>query len=171
MTEARTTAHARPVAPAVPTFRAGSGVPENLGAPRRSARYCAFASQSRGIRFCAFASQNRGGGLRAARLGPARPDRLNNALRLMRAPAVGSGRDGRPRGALGAKCPTALPCGLGKDAGAPFTFHGHRLSSLYRGSWLAGLPFIFLKIRKILSSVAGEAIAYLEKDERAGGMA
>jgi hypothetical protein len=60
---------------------------------------------------------------------------------------------------------------LGKDAGAPFTFHGHRLASLFREALLPGLPFIFPKIRKILSFVAGGAIAYLEKDERAGGAA
>lgn len=59
----------------------------------------------------------------------------------------------------------AAPCGSGPDTGSVFTFHGHRLASLYRTAMMPGMSFIFPKIRKIPTPVAGGAIAYLEKDE------
>ena len=46
----------------------------------------------------------------------------------------------------GARPLPAPPRGLYEDAGSPFTFHGHRLSSLYRGASVQHIPFIFLKI-------------------------
>lgn len=46
----------------------------------------------------------------------------------------------------GARPFPAPPRGLYEVAGTPFTFHGHRLSSLYRGVSVHHIPFIFLKI-------------------------
>jgi hypothetical protein len=67
----------------------------------------------------------------------------------------------------GSARPTS-PGDLGQGTPAPFTFHGHRLASLYRADRTPRNPFIFLKIRTAEASVAGAAMAYLVKDEKGG---
>ncbi|MEC3860231.1 hypothetical protein VK792_02960 [Mesobacterium sp. TK19101] len=71
---------------------------------------------------------------------------------------------------LVAQHPTGPAPACCKDRGTPFTFHGHRLSSLYREKRRQLKPFIFLKILKKLSVVASAAIEYLEKDESRMGV-
>ena len=69
------------------------------------------------------------------------------------------------QGDLGARIPSG-PSRLFSKAAGPFTFHGHRLSSLYRDFKRSHNPFIFPKILITLSSMAFEAFEYLKKDER-----
>lgn len=71
------------------------------------------------------------------------------------------------QGDLGARIPPGPSRRLSKVAG-PFTFHGHRLASLYREDKKPLIPFIFPKIRKKPRSISGGAFAYLEKDEGQG---
>jgi hypothetical protein len=69
----------------------------------------------------------------------------------------------RASGALG---PAKPALALGRDKGTSFTFHGHRLSSLYRPGITPRNPFIFPKILKKLRVSQAGAFEYLEKDER-----
>jgi len=61
------------------------------------------------------------------------------------------------------------PSRLCNKVAGPFTFHGHRLSSLYRGDRRLQIPFIFLKILKLRRTGLAARIEYLWKDERQGG--
>ncbi len=70
----------------------------------------------------------------------------------------------RTEGALGPETPAFA---LGRDKGTSFTFHGHRLSSLYRVPSVPRMSFIFLKILKKIRRAPGEGrFEYLQKDER-----
>ena len=69
------------------------------------------------------------------------------------------------REASGALRPAMPPRRSGRAAGAPFTFRGHRLSSLYRAPTAPENPFIFLKILKSSASWLAPESEYLEKDE------
>ena len=63
----------------------------------------------------------------------------------------------------------AEPLRLSGKVAEPFTFHGHRLSSLYRGLKSPDNPFIFLKILKGRPVWRAVRFEYLWKDERQGG--
>lgn len=63
------------------------------------------------------------------------------------------------------------PRGSGEDAGSPFTVHGHRLSSLYRGTRKAHKPFIVLKILKRAPVNSVSPIEYLRNSEIREGRA
>jgi hypothetical protein len=70
--------------------------------------------------------------------------------------------------ALGTRSPAGPALALDRDRGTSFTFHGHRLSSLYRADMGPPIPFIFPKILKKLCPWASIALEYLGKDERQG---
>lgn len=65
--------------------------------------------------------------------------------------------------------PTTPAPGLCKVGGEPFTFRGHRLSSLYRKLMKTPNPFIFPKILEHHRVLPAERREYLEKGEGKAG--
>jgi len=58
---------------------------------------------------------------------------------------------------------------LFEGAATPFIVHGHRLSSLYRGTMTPQIPFIVLKILKKLCGPSLVGFEYLRNNEALWG--
>ena len=70
-----------------------------------------------------------------------------------------------PGGRGAGACPPSHPARVLCKVADPFTVHGHRLSSLYRGGSRAPIPFIVLKILKNLRFVQAGRYEYLRNSE------
>ena len=62
-------------------------------------------------------------------------------------------------------CPPSHPARVLCKVADPFTVHGHRLSSLYRGGSRAPIPFIVLEILKDLRALRAGRYEYLKNSE------